>query len=346
MSWCSSLCFLDFFINAETLKDGIASHSINGHEHLSNSKRDDEINLSKGSLGRLSRRHGPWRAQQWRQRAEHGRLDRGDARGADRADGRDAGAHGHAVDAQRACIAQALRTCIRGLVQFQVAAQGPKQRQVRVDVDLDRPGVHIQDEFHDRNRFVAVRPARYWAQFAVTLGVCAFLVVPIALSITAGVTENYFVGVRSGVTLRWVGEVWARYGDTIWRSIYVALACLACTLVLGIPTAYALARSRSLWTRGIEELLALPVAVPGFATALALIITYGGAFVNFRELGIHPGGPRALHAALHGPLGAGRDAVDRPGDPRGGRGEPRRLVRAALSRVVLPNCRPAYSPAR
>ena len=126
---------------------------------------------------------------------------------------------------------------------------------------------------------MAVRPARYWAQLMVTLGVCAFLVVPIALSITAGVTENYFIGVRSGVTLRWVAEVWSLYSDTIWRSIYIALACLACTLLLGIPAAYALARSQNRWTRWIEELLTLPIAVPGLASALALILLYG----SFRE---------------------------------------------------------------
>ena len=120
------------------------------------------------------------------------------------------------------------------------------------------------------------RPVRYWLQLALTLVVCAFLVVPVGMSILAGVTENYFIGVRSGLTLRWVGEVWALYSETIWRSIYIALATLAATLVLGIPAAYALARAQSRWTRWIEELLTLPIAVPGLATALALIILYGG----------------------------------------------------------------------
>jgi putative spermidine/putrescine transport system permease protein len=119
------------------------------------------------------------------------------------------------------------------------------------------------------------KPLRYWLQFLLTLAVCAFLVVPVVMSILAGITENYFVGVRSGLTLRWVGEVWALYSDTIWRSIYISLATLAVTLVLGIPAAYALARAQSRWTRWIEELLTLPIAVPGLATALALILLYG-----------------------------------------------------------------------
>jgi putative spermidine/putrescine transport system permease protein len=36
-----------------------------------------------------------------------------------------------------------------------------------------------------------------------------------------------------------------------------------------------LARARSGWARAIEELLVMPVAVPGLATALALIVAYG-----------------------------------------------------------------------
>lgn len=120
------------------------------------------------------------------------------------------------------------------------------------------------------------KPLRYWLQLTVTLAVCAFLVVPVGLSILAGITENFFIGVKSGLTMRWVSEVWNLYSETIWRSIGIALACLAATLTLGVPAAYALARAQSRFTRWIEELLTLPIAVPGLATALALILLYGG----------------------------------------------------------------------
>jgi putative spermidine/putrescine transport system permease protein len=53
------------------------------------------------------------------------------------------------------------------------------------------------------------------------------------------------------------------------------------TLLLGVPAAYVLAKRQSRWTRLVEELLVLPVAVPGLATALALILLYGG-FGEFR----------------------------------------------------------------
>ena len=112
-------------------------------------------------------------------------------------------------------------------------------------------------------------------QLSFTLAVCAFLIVPVVLSVLAGVTTNYMVGLQSGLTLRWITEVWDGYHDTIFRSIDIAMACWIVTLVLGVPTAYVLARARNRVARWIEELLVLPVAVPGLATALALIATYG-----------------------------------------------------------------------
>lgn len=116
----------------------------------------------------------------------------------------------------------------------------------------------------------------FFLQLGFTLVVCAFLIVPVILSILAGLTVNYLVGLESGLTLRWVMEVWNGYRSTIFLSIGISLACLALTLVIGIPAAYVLAKRQTALTRAIEELLVMPVAVPGLATALALIVSYGG----------------------------------------------------------------------
>jgi len=119
------------------------------------------------------------------------------------------------------------------------------------------------------------RGARFWLQLGFTVFVCLFLVVPVVMSVLAGVTENFFIGAKSGLTLRWIGEVWSLYANTVYLSIGIAVACLAVTLLLGVPAAYALARTQNRWARAFEELLVLPVAVPGLATALALILMYG-----------------------------------------------------------------------
>ena len=113
------------------------------------------------------------------------------------------------------------------------------------------------------------------AQLAVTLAACLFLLVPAILSVMAGVTENYFRGISSGVTLRLVGEVWRLYSDSIWRSMMIAIVCLGFTLVIGVPAAYALNRWAGRTARVIEEFISLPLAVPGLALALALLQLYG-----------------------------------------------------------------------
>lgn len=112
-------------------------------------------------------------------------------------------------------------------------------------------------------------------QLAVTVLACAFLLVPTLQSVLAGITANYFRGLSSGLTLKWIGEVWTLYADSIFLSIWLALACLAVTLVIGVPAAYALARAPGRISRVIEEFISLPLAIPGLALALALLQLYG-----------------------------------------------------------------------
>lgn len=115
----------------------------------------------------------------------------------------------------------------------------------------------------------------------VTAVVVLFLVGPVLLSALAGVTANWFLGVSGGLTLQWVERVWELYAHTIGLSLWIAGCTLVCTLLLGVPAAYALARSPKRAARLLEELLVLPVAVPGIATALGLILLWG-AVGNFR----------------------------------------------------------------
>lgn len=125
----------------------------------------------------------------------------------------------------------------------------------------------------------APSPARglgFWLQLALTLAVCVFLVAPVAVSVLAGLTRNAFVGIASGLTLHWVGAVLATYAPAILLSIEIAALCLAVTLLVGVPAAYGLARLPGRPARLIEEALVLPVAVPGLATALAMVVAYNG----------------------------------------------------------------------
>jgi putative spermidine/putrescine transport system permease protein len=124
--------------------------------------------------------------------------------------------------------------------------------------------------------------ALFAVQLTFTALVAAFLIVPAALSMLAGVTSNYFRGVQSGLTLQWVVQVWQLYADTILRSFLIALGTLGVTLAVGIPAAYALHLRGGRASRAIEEIITLPLAIPGLAIALALLLTYGG-FGEFRR---------------------------------------------------------------
>lgn len=118
-------------------------------------------------------------------------------------------------------------------------------------------------------------PTLFAAQLGVTLLAAAFLIVPAVMSILAGVTANYFRGLSSGLTLKWLGEVWALYADGIGLSLLIALACLVATLIIGVPAAYVLAKNPGRVSRVIEEVVSLPLAIPGLALALALLQLYG-----------------------------------------------------------------------
>ena len=65
--------------------------------------------------------------------------------------------------------------------------------------------------------------------------------------------------------------------DYLLNTMTYALLATGFMLLSSIPAAYALAKRQTPLARALEELLVMPVAVPGLATALALIITYGGA---------------------------------------------------------------------
>jgi putative spermidine/putrescine transport system permease protein len=122
----------------------------------------------------------------------------------------------------------------------------------------------------------------FLGELLLTLLVAAFLIVPAALSMLAGVTANYFRGIASGFTLQWVMQVWQLYAETIARSCLVAAATLIVTLIVGVPAAYALIVRSGRLARAVEEVITLPLAIPGIALALALLLTYGG-FADFRR---------------------------------------------------------------
>ena len=118
------------------------------------------------------------------------------------------------------------------------------------------------------------RGVLFWCSAGMTLLTVLFLTLPVGISILSAFAVAWHKGIGAGLTLQWMGHVLAAYWPTILMSLRVAAACLAVTLVVGVPAAYALATRQGLLSRLFEETLTLPIAVPGIAIAIALIQTH------------------------------------------------------------------------
>lgn len=117
---------------------------------------------------------------------------------------------------------------------------------------------------------------RFISSLSITLLLVVFMVLPVVMSIFAGLTENYFKGLSSGLTLRWVNEVWQLYNETIYLSLRIAVCATFLNVLIGLPCAYYFVRYPSSWARFFDSLLTLPIAIPGVAIALGFLSVYAG----------------------------------------------------------------------
>ncbi|MFZ5556501.1 MAG: ABC transporter permease [Pseudomonadota bacterium] len=76
-------------------------------------------------------------------------------------------------------------------------------------------------------------------------------------------------------TLLWYQYVWDVYGHTLLLSLKLAAASIAITVVLGVFGGYGLVRYNFPGKGLLEELIMIPLSLPGISIAVALIGTYG-----------------------------------------------------------------------
>lgn len=77
------------------------------------------------------------------------------------------------------------------------------------------------------------------------------------------------------VTLLWYSYVFEVYGHTLLLSLQLAATCIVVTIVLGVSGGYALVRYSFPGKRMLEEIILIPLSLPGISIAVALIGTYG-----------------------------------------------------------------------
>jgi putative spermidine/putrescine transport system permease protein len=116
----------------------------------------------------------------------------------------------------------------------------------------------------------------------VTVSAAIFLTLPILMTVATALTKNAFKGLSSGLTLKWTAQVLDTYGDTVVRSLILAGAVLLVTIAAGVPMAYALVKlGRNRLAGLLEELLVLPLSIPGLSIGLGILLCWG-SFGRFR----------------------------------------------------------------
>lgn len=115
------------------------------------------------------------------------------------------------------------------------------------------------------------------AQAVLTGLTLLFLMIPVVQMCFTAFMKNAFRGFKAGFTTEWIEKVLELYGDTIVRSLGIAVAALVLCVVIGVPAAWILVREqRKRWAALVEEALILPLSVPGLAIGLGILLIWGG----------------------------------------------------------------------
>lgn len=125
-----------------------------------------------------------------------------------------------------------------------------------------------------RRRASASERAWLYAGWALAICTLTFLIAPVILSIIGSFAKAWHRQLTGDFTLDWYRYVFKHYAGTIELSLRIAAAAVLINVVIGVPAAYALTRARSRIVGLFEEVIMLPMAVPGVAVAIALIQTH------------------------------------------------------------------------
>ena len=121
------------------------------------------------------------------------------------------------------------------------------------------------------------------AQAVLTGLTLLFLMIPVVQMCFTAFMKNAFRGFKAGFTTDWIEKVLTLYGDTIIRSLGIAVGALVICVLIGVPAAWVLVREeKKRWAALIEEALILPLSMPGLAVGLGILLVWGG-FSSLRQ---------------------------------------------------------------
>lgn len=101
-----------------------------------------------------------------------------------------------------------------------------------------------------------------------------FIFAPIVIVVAVSFTPQASVSFPfHGVSLRWYRRVWEYkpFVDSLITSLYLALGSAAIAVVMAVPAALYLGRSRGSAARAVTAFLLAPIAIPALVIGLALL---------------------------------------------------------------------------
>lgn len=109
-----------------------------------------------------------------------------------------------------------------------------------------------------------------------TLVLC---LVPIGLVVVVATTKQWRTGIYSGgFTLEWMIDGWDRVASNFAYSLQIAVLVLMLNLLIGFPASWLFARRQFPGRRWALAITQTPLAVPGIALAIGLIMAYGAGW--------------------------------------------------------------------
>lgn len=118
---------------------------------------------------------------------------------------------------------------------------------------------------------------------AVTLVIALVILLPVVIVVFASVLDSTRVGLAAdqfvGAAERavsWEGYryVLGSYSGWLWYSAKLALVCVMLAAAIAVPAGYVLVRYPFAGSRVLEELVLLPLSLPGIAMSVALLAAY------------------------------------------------------------------------
>lgn len=98
--------------------------------------------------------------------------------------------------------------------------------------------------------------------------------IPIPVVILVALSRSWVEGPTSGLTLDWISQAWTRMSSAMEVSLRIAVIVLIIDMAVALPASWLVARHRFPGRSLIRSLSTLPIAVPGIAIGLGLILTF------------------------------------------------------------------------